>query len=182
MPAVPIGPDGQPLMLAPRPAGPPPLVVSRFRGGRALYAVGTTLGLIGSGLSLASIFVTSVYGFDQSAKNTEIGPDLAYAGSAATGAGFLFSATGLGLQHSALGLVGADPGRGLYGTGTAFGILGLAGLGASYFFGLTNYVNNSNVIGFGASIGSAVLLTIGGLLYFSDVNRVASVYRRLTTF
>lgn len=178
-----IGPDGQPIMLAPqRPPPPPPFVAHRFRGGQALYGVGTAFGLIGSGLSLASIFVSSVYGFAPNGQNVDIGPDLAYAGSAATGAGFILSATGLGLQHSALRAINADPGRGLYGVGTAFGILGLAGVGASYLFGLTNYVPNSSVVGFGCSIASAVVLSVGGLFFFSDATRLGRVYRRLTTF
>jgi hypothetical protein len=140
------------------------------------------MGLIGSGLSLAGIFITTGYGFDPNSKYTQIGPDLAYAGSAATGAGVLFAATGLGIEHSALRLAGVDPGYGLYATGTLFGILGLAGIGASYFLGLTNYVNDSAVIGFGCSIASAVVLTVGGLFYVADSNRMRRIYARLTTF
>ncbi len=176
-----LGPNGQPIMLAPRPPLPPSLV-PRFRGGRVLYGVGTVFGLIGSGLSVASIFVTAGYGLDPSVQNSQIGPDLAYAGSATTAGAFLFSAVGLGMQHSALNLVGADPGYGLFATGTVFGILGLASMGASYYFGLTNTVPNSNVIGFGCSIASAALLTVGGLFFFSDNGRLGHIYRRLTTF
>ena len=51
----------------------------------------------------------------------------------------LFTAVGPGLQqHSALASVGADTGKGLYATGTLFGILGLAGVGSSYYFGLAS--------------------------------------------
>ena len=125
------GVTGPPL-LAPSapPLAPPlhPLALRRFRTGRALYGVGTALGLVGSGLTLASIVVTAVYGLDSSSGQSTaiIGPSLAYAGSGATGVGFVFSATGLGLQHNALDLIGRDPGRGMYAAGTVFGILGLA--------------------------------------------------------
>lgn len=168
------------------PLGPPmsPLALQRFRTGRALYGVGTALGLVGSGLTVASIIVTAVYGLDTSSGQSTaiIGPSLAYAGSGATGAGFIFSATGLGLQHNALDLVGRDPGRGMYAAGTLFGILGLAGIGTSYFFELTHIVDHSTEIAFGTTIAASAFLTIGGLLYFSDVNRLAAAYRRLTTF
>jgi hypothetical protein len=161
-----------------------PLALQRFRTGRALYGVGTALGLVGSGLTVASIIVTAVYGLDTSSGQSTaiIGPSLAYAGSGATGAGFIFSATGLGLQHNALDLVGRDPGRGMYAAGTLFGILGLAGIGTSYFFELTHIVDHSTEIAFGTTIAASAFLTIGGLLYFSDVNRLAAAYRRLTTF
>lgn len=181
------GVTGPPL-LAPSapPLSPPlhPLALRRFRTGRALYGVGTALGLVGSGLTLASIVVTAVYGLDSSSGQSTaiIGPSLAYAGSGATGVGFVFSATGLGLQHNALDLIGRDPGRGMYAAGTIFGILGLAGIGTSYFFGLTHVVDHSTEIAFATSIAASAFLTIGGLLYFSDVNRLAAVYRRLTTF
>lgn len=176
------------------PGGPPPILpavtpmspmmLQRYRTGRALYGVGTALGLVGSGLTLASIVVTAVYGFDKTTdpSKTIIGPSLAYAGSGATGAGFFFSATGLGLEHSALASIGQDPGRGLYGVGTLLGILGIGGIGASYFFSLTNYVDNSTTVAFGTSIAASVLLTVGGLLYFSDQTRLGVIYRRLTTF
>jgi len=177
------GVSGQPQLV---PLSPPlnPLVLRRFRTGRALYGVGTALGLVGSGLTVASIIVTAVYGLDASSGQSTalIGPSLAYAGSGATGAGFIFGATGLGLQHSALDLVGRDPGRGMYAAGTLFGILGLCGIGTSYFFGLTHVVDHSTEIAFGTSIAASAFLTIGGLLYFSDINRLAAAYRRLTTF
>lgn len=168
------------------PLSPPlhPLALRRFRTGRALYGVGTALGLVGSGLTVASIIVTAVYGLDSSSGQSTaiIGPSLAYAGSGATGVGFVFSATGLGLQHNALDLVGRDPGRGMYAAGTVFGILGLCGIGTSYFFGLTNVVDHSTEIAFATSIAASAFLTIGGLLYFSDINRLAAAYHRLTTF
>jgi hypothetical protein len=149
-----------------------------------MYGVGTAIGLVGSGLTLASIFVTSVYGLDQGPGNsaTLIGPALAYSGAGATGAGFLLAIGGVGLEHSALRLVGQDPGRGLYATGTLFGLLGLCGIGTSYYFGLANPVNNSTAIAFGTSIAATALMTVGGLLFFADATRLGTIYRRLTTF
>jgi hypothetical protein len=164
----------------PQPLGVPEATVSRFRTGRVLYGVGTAVGLIGSGLTVASIVLTSVYGIGSGPG--EYGPALAYAGSGASGVAVLFGATGLGLQHSALASVGADTGRGLYATGTLFGILGLAGVGSSYYFGIAKPVDNSETIAFGISIAATALLTVGGILYFADENRMVKVFRRLTTF
>ena len=187
---VPVAPDPAPALAPPPPSiypPPPPAtsalpeaVVSRFRTGRVLYGVGTAVGLIGSGLTVASIVLTSVYGIGSGPG--QYGPALAYAGSGSSGAAVLFTAVGLGLQHSALSNVGADTGKGLYATGTLFGILGLAGVGSSYYFGLAKPVENSETIAFGISIAATVLLSVGGILYFADENRMVRAYRRLTTF
>jgi len=177
-------PSAPPQLMLPTVPPPNPLMVHRFRTGRALYGVGTAIGLVGSGLTLASIFVTSVYGLEQTPGDglTLLGPSLAYAGSGATGVGFILAISGVGLEHSALRLVGQDPGRSLYATGTLFGLLGLCGIGTSYYFGLANPVNNSTAIAFGTSIAATALLTVGGLLFFADATRLGTVYRRLTTF
>ena len=111
-----------------------------------------------------------------------IGPGLAYAGASSTGAGFVMVATGLGLQHSALARAHQDPGRGMYAAGTTLGILGLCGIGTSYFFGLTQSGEDAHVIAFGAAIAAGTLLTAGSVFFFSDAARMRSVYRRLTTF
>ncbi len=175
-------PAPPPGYAPPPPAAPalPAATVSRFRSGRVLYGVGTAVGLIGSGLTVASIVLTSVYGIGPGPG--QYGPALAYAGSGASGVAVLFAATGLGLQHSALASVGADTGRGLFATGTLFGILGLAGVGSSYYFGLAKPVDNSDTIAFGISIAATVLLSVGGILYFADESRMVRIYRRLTTF
>ncbi len=172
-----------------RSAVPPlsPLVHHRYRAGRVVYTVGNVLSFTGNSLTLASIIVSAVYGLglDQSEDKItgRIGPGLAYAGASATGAGFIMIATGLGLQHSALALVGQDPGRGMYGAGTALGILGLCGIGTSYFFALTKFGGDSSTIAaFSASVAAGTLLTIGSILYLSDSLRIQKAYRRLTTF
>jgi hypothetical protein len=162
------------------PVGPPPEVRQRFRAGRIVSGFGTAIGLVGSGLTLSSIIVTSVVGLDSTER--PVGPALACAGSSATGLGVILSATGLGLQHSALAQVGADPGRGLYAAGTLFGILGLLCVGTSYFFGLTDDVENTRAVSFGVSIAGSALLTLGGALYLSDSAGLSRAYRRLTTF
>lgn len=182
-PEAPTSPPPPPVSYSPPPpqsVGLPDATASRFRTGRVLYGVGTAVGLIGSGLTVASIVLTGVYGIGQGPG--QYGPALAYAGSGASGVAVLFSATGLGLQHSALSSVGADTGRGLYAVGTLFGILGLAGVGSSYYFGLARPVENSETIAFGISVAATALLGIGGILYFVDENRMVRVFRRLTTF
>jgi hypothetical protein len=159
---------------------PPPFMVSKFRTGRSVYGVGKIVGLIGSGLSLSSIILTSAYGLGPGPGGL-YGPPLAYAGSSATAAGFILSAAGLGVEHSALAMIGADPGRGLYGAGTAFGILGLLAAGTSYYFAFSNY-NNGPEIAFGTAISAAVLLSVGGIFYVIDNQRVNHIFARLTTF
>jgi hypothetical protein len=158
-----------------------PRLVARFHAGRNVHVAGAVVGLLGNGLSLTSIILTSVYGLDQSEDTltSRLGPGMAYAGAAANGAAFIMSATGIGLQHSALQLIGQDTGRGLYASGTALGVLGLCGIGTSYFFRFSNYVDNSSSVAFGASITAAVLLTISGVLYFIDATRVEKAFKRL---
>lgn len=164
-----------------------PLVHHRFRDGRIVYNVGTTVSFIGSSLTLASIIVTGIYGLglDQSADQItgRIGPGLAYAGSSGTGAGFILVSTGLGLQHSALALAGQDPGRGMYAAGNVLGILGLCAIGTTYFFSATHYGGDSSPIyTFSAAVTAGALGTISSVLFFSDAINLRRVYRRLTTF
>lgn len=174
---VPPPPPEAPMVRMPAPL--PPQVYGRWRAGRAVYVVGSVFGLVGSGLSLTGLLVTGIYG--PSTDNGQIGLSLIAGGAAATGVGVILNATGLGLQHSALASIGADPGRGLFGAGTAFGVLGLLGLGVGQFFRHTDYVSTPYA-GFAASLGAAALLTVGGILYFADARRLLLTYRRLTTF
>lgn len=169
------------------PAGPPLEVVRRYRAGRVVAGTGTLICLIGSGLTLSSWIAEIVIDKDKDPRPIALG--LGYAGAGAAGLGVILSATGLGLQHSALAQVGADPGRGLYATGTVFGVLGLAALGTSYFVGATSYVygkpgeeHERNAVLFGTTVASAVLLSVGGILFVSDSGRLGRAYRRLTTF
>ena len=159
--------------------GPPPLVARRFRTGRILYGVGTTVGLVGSGLTLSGIVVSSIYGVD--GELGSVGRGLTYGGAGASGLGVIMTATGLGLQHSALRSIGVDPGRGLYAIGTLFAILGLGGVVTTYYLGAAK-PDHYEEISLGSSIGASVLLGVGGILYFIDHGRMLKVYHRLTTF
>src|SRR6185436_15007900 len=113
-------------------------------------------------LSLSSILVTSVYGFDESKSN--VGPVLAYTGAGVGVVAFTLVASGLSLQHSALGEVGADPGRGLFAAGTTLGVFGLLSVGASYVFALapgilgSDGANTSRTVAFATSIAGTALM------------------------
>jgi hypothetical protein len=177
--AQPLPPSLPPPEIIASPAGPSPIFAKRFRTGRILYVVGSTVGLIGSGLTVSGIGVSFVYGV------SDLSLGLTYAGSSAAGAGVILTATGLGLQHSALRAANADPGRGMYALGTVFGVLGLAGIATSYYFGgAYNPDINSNYgsIAFGASISAAVLLGVSSVLYFVDSQRMLKASYRLTHF
>jgi hypothetical protein len=169
------------------PAGPPLEVVRRYRAGRVVSGTGTLFSLVGTGLSLSSWIAELV--IDTETERRPIARGLGYAGTGANALGVILSATGLGLQHSALARMGADPGRGLYATGTVFGVLGLLTMGGSYFIDVTHYVyshpgeeRQRNAALFGTIAASAVLLSVGGILFFSDSRRLSRAYKRLTTF
>lgn len=168
-------------MMPMRPYSPlPPQVTSRWRAGRTVFAVGNVVGLLGAGLSLSGLVVIGIY--KPTTDTGQIGVSLLAGGAAATGAGVILSATGLGLQHSALASIGEDPGRGLYAAGTVVGVLGLLSVGVGQFFRHTDYGATYPYAGFVASLGSAALLGVSGVLYLIDGRRMARVYRRLTTF
>jgi hypothetical protein len=179
--APPLPPTTTPAELLGAPAtAVPPTFARRFRTGRILYGVGSTVGLIGSGLTLSGIGVSFAYGV------SDLTLGLTYAGSSAAGAGVILTAVGLGLQHSALRSANADPGRGLYALGTMFGVLGLAGIATSYYFGgaysTAAIDSNYGAIAFGASVSAAVLLGVGSVLYFVDAQRMLRISHRLTRF
>lgn len=169
-----------PVFVAPAPPSLPEDVVSRFKAGRVLYGLGTATGLIGGGLTLASIGVAFAYG--TSGEHGDISRGLAYAGSASSGVAVIFGAIGLGMQHSALARVGHDTGRGLYGAGTFLGILGLGAMGASYYIDIAKPVENPEKVAFAVSVVASTLLITGGILYFADERRMYRIYRRLMTF
>jgi hypothetical protein len=154
-------------------------MVSSFRTGRTVYAVSKLSNLIGSGLHVSSIIVTSIYGFGPGPG--QYGPGLAYGGSLVNAVGFVLGAAGLWKEHSALAMIGADPGRRLYVAGTVLGALGIAVVGTSSYFAFSNY-NNGPEIAFGTAIAAAVLLSAGGILHAIDNRRLNILFRRLTTF
>ncbi|HWE30054.1 MAG TPA: hypothetical protein VHB97_18720, partial [Polyangia bacterium] len=67
---------------------------------------------------------------------------------------------------------------------TTFGLVGFAGVGASYFFGLTNYLNphDQGVAILATSLSGTALCAIAGILYAVDSSRVKRAWRGLTTF
>ncbi len=152
--------------------------LSTYRTGRALYGVGTAVGLVGSGMVLSGVFVAPLY--DES-----LGVSLVYGGTGISTACWVLSTVGLGLQHNGLDLAGAPVNRGLYGVGTAFGILGLIGVGLGYFFGATSYFSTPEdalAAKLTTSFGGTALMALGGLFYFIDSQRMARVYKRISTF
>lgn len=168
-----------------------PSTVARWHHARLLEGFGTAFGLIGSALSLTSaIYIVatdyppSANDFLHPAKPTDTAQILSYAASSTSALGFSLSAGGLAWQHRILDELGADPGRGLFVSGTAVGLLGLVGVGAGYFFGLTDYLNphDQSIASLTTSLGGALLCTVGSLLYGADSARMKRVFTRLTTF
>jgi hypothetical protein len=166
-------------------------MVRRWHTARVLSVLGTVINTIGTGLSMASIIYIAVTNYPPSAANllaparpTDAGPALAYAGASASAVGFALNAAGLGWEHRLLGEVGADPGRGLFGAGTALGVLGFATVGASYFFGLTDYLNphDQSVAILATSLSGTALCAIAGLLYAIDSSHVKRAWRTFNNF
>jgi hypothetical protein len=181
--------------------------IQRWHTGRVLYGVGTAIGLVGSGLTLASVLVVVITDYPcnpydpkhatnpndscnpnssifKPPKPTDAAPLLAYIGSSASAVGFIFSASGLGYEHHLLAEMNADPGRNYFAGGTALGLVGFIGIGASYFFGFTDYLNahDQGVAILTTSITGAALCAVGGLLYSVDSSRMNRAWQRLTTF
>jgi hypothetical protein len=171
---------------------PPDDIVQRWHRTRVVSVIGSLTSIIGTGLSLSSIIYIGVTHYPPSAgdllgapaKPSDTGPVLAYLGSSVSAASFVLTAGALGYEHHLLDELGADPGRGRFGVGTAFGLVGLVGIGAGYFFGLTNYLNphDQGVAIIATSISGAALCTIASILYASDSSRLKSAWRNLTTF
>lgn len=180
---------------------PTPQLTARWHSGRVLYGVGSVAGLLGAGLTLSSVIVAGVTGYPcnevvsqistrspcppgEPASPTDAAPLLGYMGSTASALGFIFSAAGLGVQHSALRQLGADPGRGLLSGGAALGLIGFAAVGASYFFGLTDYLNphDQGLAILASTITGTVLCAVGTLLFTIDSSRLKKTWDRLSTF
>ena len=170
---------------------PSPDMVGRWRTARALSVVGSVLNVIGTGLSLSSVVYIVATDYPPSAtsllapaKPSDVGPALAYAGASVSAAGFILSASGLGYQHRLLDELSADPGRGAFGVGTAFGIVGFANVGLSYFFGLTDYLNphDQSVAILATSLTGTALCAIAGILYSVDSSRVKKAWEFVSTF
>jgi hypothetical protein len=189
--------EARPLVEPPPPTlhatGPTvtPAIAARWHHARVLEGFGTAFGLIGTALSISSaIYVVatdyppSANDFLHPAKPTDTGQVLAYAASSTSALGFSLSAGGLAWQHRILDEVGIDTGRGLFVGGTVIGILGLVGVGAGYFFGLTNYLNphDQSIAVLTTSLGGALFCTVGSLLYGMDSSRMKRQWQSITTF
>ncbi|MCS6912993.1 MAG: hypothetical protein RMK29_18385 [Myxococcales bacterium] len=150
--------------------------LSEWRTGRSLYAAGTIVGLMGSGLVVAGIVTGGLY-------DVQTGSILAMSGSGAHALSFVLSATGLGLQHNAMEALGAPVGRGLFAAGTALGVAGLLSIGTAYFFGATSgYVPDHPQAALWSSVAGSVLTLTGSILYLVDAKRLAVAMRRLGRF
>lgn len=204
-------PPIEPVAAAPQAtaarASLPAKMTERWHRARVLYGVGTAMGLVGNGLTLASIVIVSVTDYPcnpydpkhatnpndscnpngaifKPPRPTDPAPLLAYIGSSTSALGFVFTASGLGYQHHLLDELDADVGRGYFHAGTTLGLLGFFSVGASYFFGFTDYLNahDQGVAILTTSIGGAALCAIGGLLYSVDSSRLNRAWRRISTF
>jgi hypothetical protein len=185
----------------------PPNLVKQWHDGRRLYGVGSIVGLVGAGLSLTSTLIVIITGYPcdpndpihminpsdtcnmngmmyQPPKPTDAVPLLAYIGSTTSAFGFVLSASGLGLQHHVLHEMGADINRGVFAGGTALGVLGFMSVGASYFFGLTSYLNphDQGIAILASSITGMGLCVLGGLLYTIDAGHTKRAWEKLGTF
>jgi hypothetical protein len=181
-------PPSTPTMVS---AAPSDVTIRRWHDARVVSVVGDVLNVIGTGLSLSSAIYIAATHYPPSAnellapaKPSDVGPALAYAGASTSAAGFVLTASALGYEHHLLDDLGADPGRGAFGVGTTFGLVGFAGVGASYFFGLTNYLNphDQGVAILATSLSGTALCAIAGILYAVDSSRVKRAWRGLTTF
>jgi hypothetical protein len=203
-----------PVPLTPAPLPPPPAVTvpppqpayaatavraapslefqASWRKARILSVTGSVVNTMGTLLSLTSVVYIGVTHWPPgandvlvpSASPSDPGPALAYAGASLSTAGFILNAAGLGYEHHVLDVLGSDPGRGLFGLGTTFGLIGILGTGASYFFGATSYLNphdQGNAI-LATSITGAALCGIAGILYAVDSSRVKRAWESLSTF
>lgn len=172
-------------------ASPSPDMVRRWHTARVLSVLGSVLNVIGTGLSLSSAVYIAVTDYPPSAnqlltpaKPSDPGPALAYAGASTSALGFVLSAAGLGYEHHLLDELGADPGRGMFGVGTTFGIVGFAGVGMSYFFGLTDHLNphDQSVAILATSLSGTALCAIAGILYAVDSSHVKDAWTGVMRF
>ena len=168
-----------------------PDVVDAWHRARIVSVTGTLLSVVGTGLSLASVIYIVASHYPPSATDllnpptpSDPGPVLAYVGSSTSAAGFILSASALGYEHHLLDLLDVDPGHGRFAIGTSIGVLGFLGVGASYFFGLTNYLDahDQEIAILTTSIGGAALCAVAGLFYAFDSSRNKAVWRTLGTF
>jgi hypothetical protein len=186
----------QPLAMPAPP--PPPLQLTvpeptlrAWRGSRVMSGFGDAFGIIGTGLSLGALiyiaatnYPPSVGDFTSIPKPSDPVQVISFVASTMSAVGFSLAAGSLSWRHHILDALEADTGRGLFVGGTVVGLVGLVGVGASYFFGFTDYLNphNRTVAVIATSLGGAALCTIGTILYSRDAAKLNRAWERLTTF
>jgi hypothetical protein len=196
-PPLPPPPAAQSLSM-PAPPPPPSLrltvpepMVHDWHGARVMSGFGDAFGIIGTGLSLGALiyiaatnYPPSVGDFTSIPKPSDPVQVISFVASTMSAVGFSLAAGSLSWRHHILDALEADTGRGLFVGGTVVGLVGLVGVGASYFFGFTDYLNphNRTVAVIATSLGGAALCTIGTILYSRDAAKLNRAWERLTTF
>jgi hypothetical protein len=187
----------QPLAM-PAPPTPPSLqltvpepMLHEWHGARVMSGFGDAFGIIGTGLSLgvliyiaATSYPPSVGDFTAPPKLSDPVQVISLVASTMSAVGFGLAAGSLSWRHHILEELDADTGRGLFVAGTVIGLVGLVGVGASYFFGFTDYLNphDRTVAVIVTSLGGAAICTIGTILYSRDAAKLNRAWERLTTF
>lgn len=148
----------------------------RWNAGRALYGVGT-------GLSMASVMLSSIGGIYVAAGgSTESLSDpaaaISLAGTVGNVTGTALLVSGLAVQHSALGMVGKDSGRTKFIAGVVFGALGLASVGTGYVLGGVD-IPNKDVLNYAIGYGGTLLLTTASSILISDARKLRQIWDTL---
>jgi hypothetical protein len=158
----------------------PAPVLTRWKAGRALYKVGTTLTVLGTTVAGASGITNAVYQLQNPPNPSigNIGNALAIAGSAGNIGSAAFLISGLSLQHSALGMVGQDSGRAKFIAGVVFTVLGLASVASGYVLNNVT-IPDQTLVTYLTGYGGTGLLTMGGGILISDAANLNKIWERL---
>jgi len=184
--AMPLPPPQPPLQLT-----VPEPMMRAWHGARVMSGFGDAFGIIGTGLSLGALIYIAATSYPPSVGDFTAPPKLSdpvqvisLVASTMSAVGFSLAAGSLSWRHHILDALDADTGRGLFVAGTVIGLGGLVGVGASYFFGLTDYLNphDRTIAVIATSLGGATLCTIGTILYSRDAAKLNRAWERLTTF
>lgn len=151
-------------------------VMKRWKAGRVLYGVGTTLSMTAT--TVASIGALVLVSGGSTTSLSDPGPALALAGTVGNITGTAFLVSGLAVQHSALAMIGRDSGRYKYIAGVVFGALGLASVGAGYIVGGID-IPNKDVINYAIGYGGTLLLTTSSSILISDARALAKIWDSL---
>ena len=191
-------PSSQPLTAPPPPPMPalrltvPEPTVHAWHRARIMSGFGDALGIISTGLSLGTLiyigathYPPSVNDFTMRAPSPS-DPEqvISFVASTASAIGFSLAAGSLAWRHHILDKLDADTGRGLFVGGTVVGLVGLVGIGASYFFAFTDYLSphDQSIAVIATSLGGAALCTVGTILYARDAAKLNKAWLALTTF